>query len=336
MHIQCNLTYNKIKDMTMTMTMIPYNKKFVPYPFGLNNSGAICWFNSLIQSLLSCSSFNELCISDDKYKQNAILSEYLVILKYGLNLTTDNRNVFPGQNHSKIIRLIQQKQSKSKFRIKLGSGQQDADEGLKLLIDTIDNKDVLELFQIRYRAQIYCGLCKNIHHPVPSIGDPNFTVEIAMDVFHDTKEEEHANIIQKYIIQHNEYIDNNYVCTSCNKTGHKIKMAKIRLIPEVLIILFKKYTNEIRGIKVQVRALKRDIKFPQHLEFNGTRGNLKYTLVSQCEHSGALGGGHYWSISQRKQTADTTQSYNLNDTGVNPSEFRPTSNTYLVFYNYIG
>ena len=243
--------------------MIPYNKKFVSYPFGLNNSGAICWFNSLIQSLLSCSSFNELCISNDTYKQNAVINEYLIILKYGLNLTADNRNVFTGQNHSNIIRLIKQKQSKSKSRIKLGSGQQDADEGLKLLIDTINDKDVLGLFQIRYRAQIYCALCKNIHHSNPGIGDPNFTVEIAMDVFHDTKEEEHANIIQKYIIQHNEYIDNNYVCTFCKKTGHKIKMAKIKMIPEVLILLFKKYTNEINCKKVQVRALKKNIKFPK-------------------------------------------------------------------------
>ncbi len=312
--------------------MIPYNKKFVPYPFGLHNSGAICWFNSLIQSLLSCSSFNELCLSDDKYKQNNILSEYITILQYGLGLSNDNRNVFPGQNHSKIIALIRQSQHKSKSRVKLGSGQQDADEGLKLLIDAIDNRDVLELFQIRYRAHIYCGLCKNIHHSNPDVGDPNYTVEIAMDIFNDKKEEDHANIIQKYIIEHNEFIDNDYICPSCNKPGPKMKIAKIKLIPEVLIILFKKYTNEINGRTVQVQALKKNIKFPKYLEFN--RGGLKYTLVSQCEHSGALGGGHYWAVSQRKQTMDILQSYNLNDTGVNPAEFRSTANTYLVFYNY--
>lgn len=313
--------------------MIPYNKKFVPHPFGLSNSGAICWFNSLLQSLLSCSSFNETLINNEhKYKSNRILSNYITILKHGLQSNQIRR--FTGQNHAQIINIIRQQQAKSKSKVKFGSGQQDADEGLKLLIDAISDKTIVELFQIRYRGYIRCKSCDYRHQSRQDIGDPNFTIEIAMDIFDDIKEDKHADIIQKYVICHNEFIDGNYVCIQCNTKGNADKIAKLAMTPEVLILLFKKYTNQIKGKKVVVQAVKKDIKFPNRLEFN--RGTLKYNLVSQCEHSGGLGGGHYWAISQRKTKEDELETFNLNDSSVGSATFGSTSNTYMLFYHYMS
>lgn len=49
----------------MNYELSKYQEKFIPKVIiGLNNTGAICWFNSLLQSLISLSSFNEHMINN--------------------------------------------------------------------------------------------------------------------------------------------------------------------------------------------------------------------------------------------------------------------------------
>jgi len=311
------------------MELIAYDKNFVPHPFGLTNSGAICWFNSLLQSLLSCSSLNKIVIENhhqSKFASNEILNHYLKLLQYGLD-NDKSRQVFTGQDHVQIINIIIKKQAQSKFKRKLGSGNQDADEGFKLAIDTIRNKSITELFQLRYRGFITCNLCKNTHESTPNLGDLNITIDIAMDIFDGKPSEKHAEIIQKYIIYHDEYLDDNYTCLHCKSKGNKIKFAKLTMLPEILVLLFKKYTSKGGS----VRAVKQNITFPQVLSFTRKGGGkTKYQLISQCEHSGSLGGGHYWAISLRKNGI-----FNLNDSGFSAANFSPSAGTYLVFYHYV-
>ena len=308
------------------MELIAYDKNFVPYPFGLTNSGAICWFNSLLQSLLSCSSLNKTIIENQhqtKFASNEILKHYLKLLQYGLD-NDKPRQVFLDQDHVQIINIIIKKQEKSKFKRKLGSGNQDADEGFKLVIDAIKNKSITQLFQLRYRGFITCNLCKHTHESTPNMGDLNITIDIAMDIFDGKPADKHAEIIQKYIIYHDEYLDDNYTCIKCKLKGNKLKYAKLTMLPEMLVLLFKKYTSAGGS----VRAIKQNITFPQSLSFS--RGKKKYQLISQCEHSGSLGGGHYWAISSRKNGT-----FNLNDSGTSITNFSPSIGTYLVFYHYV-
>ena len=53
--------------------MEPYNKKFVPTALGSYNT-AICWLNSLMQSLLSCPSFTKQVLEsqNDLEKQKLV------------------------------------------------------------------------------------------------------------------------------------------------------------------------------------------------------------------------------------------------------------------------
>lgn len=311
----------------MNTELISYNTKFVPHPFGLTNSGAICWFNSLIQSLLSCSSLNETLIKNEsKFKSNSILNHYQNILKFGLTSNMDKVNstnkIFTGQDHVAIIELIKKIQKQSLFKVKLSSGNQDANEGLVLIIDAINNQTITELFQLRYRTFIRCLSCKHTHESSSTNGDINVTIDIAMDIF-DEKANDHQIIIQNYISNHNEYIDNGYVCTNCNVVGNSVRVARLTMLPEILVLLFKKYTN----VKSRTTAVKKNIKFPEHLTFNENK--LNYKLVAHCEHSGSLGGGHYWAVALRQAGI-----YNLNDTSTTISKFNSTPGSYLVFYHY--
>jgi len=321
-----------------------YNSDYIPDSFGLQNTGAICYFNSLVQSLLSCPSLNEHILKNiDRYKSNVILQYYIKLLRSirskSIDFDSDDtsqRQTRPSTRaHIQMVNTLIQIQQKTTFNVKFGTGQQDASEGLNLLLDAINDKPVMELFQVRYREHIICKTCNHKHI---SASHPYLPIDIALDVFDKKRSTEHSKIIEKYILKHNEYIDDAYRCTNstCQISGNKLKYVMLTMVPEIIIISFKKFagvgpmkkTKDGRNIR-NTSAIKKCIQFPMKLSFNG--GKLNYEIVSQCEQSGGIGGGHYWAISKRKDKV-----YNFNDTSVSSAAFNPTANTYMVFYHVIS
>jgi len=105
----------------------------------------------------------------------------------------------------------------------------------------------------------------------------------------------------------------------CGNSENKIKISYISMLPEIIPIIFTKYNK------------KTIINFPEFLTFNKLGGGeLKYKLVAQSEHSGSMGGGHYYAIAQRKDDV-----YLFNDGSYSKNNFNPTLNTYMIFYHYI-
>jgi ubiquitin C-terminal hydrolase len=127
-----------------------------------------------------------------------------------------------------------------------------------------------------------------------------------------------------FLAKQSGYVDKFYICPECKKDGEKYKISYLLMVPEVLVILSKKYTVD--------RKLHINTEFPKTLEFAGLTSDskLKYEAVSQIEHSGNLDSGHYWSISRRNDGW-----YKLNDNSVTKAEFKPTENTYIVFYHLV-
>ena len=330
----------------MTTMMYSYNSDYIPDSFGLQNTGAICYFNSLVQSLLSCSSLNEHILKNiDRYKSNIILQHYIKLLRSIRSKSIDFDSKDPSQRqtrsfsdaHIQMVNTLIQIQQKTTFNVKFGTGQQDASEGLNLLLDAIHDQDVMELFQVRYSEYIECKTCDHKHE---SAADPYLPIDIALDIFDKKHPTEHSKIIEKYILEHNEYIDDAYLCTNrdCQIAGNKLKYVRLKMSPEIIIISFKKFagvgpmkkTNDGRNIR-NTSAVKKCIQFPMKLSFPSFGGKLNYEIVSQCEQSGGIGGGHYWAISKRKDKV-----YNFNDTSVSSAAFNPTANTYMVFYHVIS
>ena len=63
-------------------TLIPYNAGSNLLPFGFRNLGVTCYFNALVQSLLSCTSFMEEIMQDKKkYKTNPVSNTLIEIIK---------------------------------------------------------------------------------------------------------------------------------------------------------------------------------------------------------------------------------------------------------------
>ena len=308
--------------------LIRYNPKFELNPVGFHNKGATCYFNAMIQSLLSCTSFISVIVSDKKkYNENPITKAFIDIIE---NSKTKPNSVYMiSSNIWDIMMDILSKKNKSNMFMQL-SGQQCAREGFHYLLDSIDSlRDIQNLFIHRYNTLIKCFDCDKCVSDVKRVNNlfevqPELKNE-QIDKFkkyHNGDIDPDGNILMdRFLEKQFGYVDKDFICPKCKMKGEKLTVDCLVMVPEILVVLSKKYSN---GQKLDIYT-----NFPEYMEFtSNTENRLKYSAVSQIEHAGGLNGGHYWAICKRAGGW-----YNLNDSSISPGEFKPTNNTYMVFYH---
>lgn len=306
------------------MDLITYEEKHVPDGQGFVNLGATCYFNSLLQCLLSCPSIYQTLdsIRDKEHvKQNRLAQNLLKLWDSALKGEPIYNLCVPIWRD---IIAISQRQNN---RVRMNSGQQDAHEGLMMFLDAMETiPEVRRLFEHRHRIQVFCDLCKEC---VIDKKETNLVFEAQQDLkteqlekFKDIDEFYNTNMsLNDFLRKQNGYIDENHLCEKCGKKCEKFKTTTLTMIPEILPVVFKKYTH------------KSITPFPATLEFvsKGSQTKLIYKLVAQSEHSGTMMGGHYWAVGLRKSGWQT-----LNDSSVSQGRAGPTLSTYMVFYHYTG
>ena len=294
------------------MDFIFYDNTVIPEANGFINMGNTCYFNSLMQCILSCSSIYQVLKN-----KNDILSKMIT-------------NLFETQSNETLRLIWNYIISRSKNRkdiIKLDhSSQHDMNEGLMLLLESLDNiPEFNRLFEHRYQIDIFCPKCKFV--------STNYQHNKIFEVQSDLKMaqvDEFKNIdkyfnkilhINDFLKIQNSYIED-YVCTKCKDSNIKFKSTRLKMIPEILPIVIKKYYS------------KEITPFPEYLYFIGSdaKSKIVYRLVAQSEHSGSQSGGHYWARALRKNN----KWYNLNDSSVSHSNPESTINTYMLFYHVMN
>lgn len=297
------------------MDFLFYNEKYTVVPSGFQNTGVICYFNSLLQSLLSCTALNQYMINTpinytNKLGQpttkNIVWKTYQDMIKGMLTTPNSKWSVIMWEV---LINYLKKNNKHENF----GKGQEDAHEGLVILLDAMNDKNIDRLFDHRFRTTIKCNFCDK----VCSITMDESTV---IDVYPEELDEK--NSLEQYIKKYNPIMDENYICShkDCMKRGNKNQERNITMLPEIIILQFKKYNNKTL------------VKFPEQIDFSSINNkNIIYKLVSQIEHSGNKNGGHYWSISLREHE----KIYNFNDTSIIDAVWNPTNNTYMAFYHII-
>jgi hypothetical protein len=108
---------------------------------------------------------------------------------------------------------------------------------------------------------------------------------------------------------------------------------RLAMIPEIMFCMFNLY----EGFGGAHRAR----YFPPALWIPAIAGgDYEFRVVAQVEHWGGLGGGPDWARGLRADPdpagAKKLSVFQLNDMGVQPSQFAPSANTYIVVYNYAG
>jgi ubiquitin C-terminal hydrolase len=327
------------------MNLIKYNAAYELPAFGLNNMGATCYFNAMLQSLLSCTAFAETIIQhkgDIKYENHPITKTLMEIIEYARDPLKSQLDVFNNLKGSSPIlwRLMARylcKKNKVPIR-EFMTGQQCAREGYHCLLDSLGKfPKIQKLFLHRYKSMILCAECENwvstkeCPYNIFEV-QPDLKTE-QLDIFRTPMKKEQGNksIVKTRVCETpmNDFLEKqkSYVtefrCPKCKDTKEKYNINILVMVPEILVVLSKKY---VAGRKLNINT-----EFPETMVFNKESDNpMRYSAVSQIEHSGNLNGGHYWAICKRKDGW-----YTLNDTSVSPGAFKPTVNTYIVFYQLL-
>lgn len=309
------------QNNTSQKVLTPYDSTYALMPFGLRNTGVICYLNSFVQALMSCTSINKYFLNNEQRfieEKNDVAICYTNLIKQAItHKKTQDRGSFvldPVSLFNIIILKTREKYPNKKF----GMGQEDSGEGLHLFLDAIDDKTLYKLFMHQYIAKIWCLGCKNMISE--SIDDA-----VMLEVYQKYNPIKSDNITNQHPLNNHvfQYLSPlpDYKCL-CGKqkccTTYQISSA-----PEIITIMFHKFHQKI------------NLDFPEFMYFPSNKGYLKYKIVAKIEHSGGTSGGHYWTHGLR--TIGMRQSMViLNDTSCEQKgNVLPTANTYIIFYHYI-
>lgn len=318
------------KPVIKIPTYVTYDAKFVPWSFGFNNIGAICWGNSLIQFMLSIPSLNKTVLEcESSLSSNPFAMEYIKLVKSCIDnpVTSEQIQQPLYQNDSQLAtasasilaKLIQRAHKKGQS-CKMGMGQECADEAFTLFIEMLDCSAVDRLFNNVYELSIKCTnpSCGKI---VSSIRDKSFRIAMFDDNYITTQEQ-----FARYLKIHPSQVDF-YKCDDCgNKMAKTYRSETLKMIREVIVIIFNKY------------YVKTHKWFPQELSFGSINNTtLKYELCAKIEHSGTTSGGHYWAETKRWDENATAQDwYRMNDSHVSKATSQPTPNTFMIAYHLVA
>lgn len=299
---------------------------------GFNNTGVICWFNSLLQSLMSLTSLTEVML---EYENNFIMKPlgkaYIELIK----LSQDDKDITT--QSAKVLEAFREAlcTKKSKFLSTLQNNQECANEGFILFIDALECKRVEQIFESIYKSTIVCPICgatktervKSIQVPFytdRNIGIEDFTGYVKC----------HRSDVSDYECPGYDMVvgDAEVDASIVPKKHERVRLTKVTELAvrhgEVIVVKFNKMFNRKRS-------------YPTLLKFKGVNNTvIEYQLVSTIEHSGSVSSsysssGHYWSRGVRADHEGQRTWYNLNDTYVGLADAECNNAVSMLFYHMI-
>jgi len=320
--------------------MDAYDTTLAPRPFGLNNTGVICYLNSFLQVLAGCTAFTRTVLDNAGYVARTRTGQ--AVLQYirafaPQQLPEEGGPDISGLSARVLAALVLDLRARRPL-VRFGGGQESASEALIHLLDMMEpppgdgpdvgpepegipRSPVTELFLHRFRCDLHCRRC----HQIVSKDTDNAVV---FNLFHIDSLRDPPQTVADFskAVRLQVSATTDYGCPECKQKTEAVRIYSLSMVPEVIVCAFNLYTAFGSGAR-------RARYFPERLEFPAIdSGKLVFRLVGQVEHAGTLAGGHYWARGLR---ADG-KVYVLNDTGVSPGRFEPTPETYLLAYHYAG
>lgn len=266
-------------------------------PFGLINTGSICYFNSILQTLLSCKYvINHILTAEPVNDMQACFKKHIKSAMNGA----------PDANFSQELLMTLLKDMPNSYKY---YGQQSSSEFFLFLVDKLK---LDHLFMHRHSKLIRCNSCRQVQTKKDEA--------IHFEHFEDKP----ITDIESFFIKVERDIDD-YKCDNCaqvtnnqNTRGTCTVVTAATLIPEYLMIVYNKYFR------------KPCIPFPNQFQKKDKDGAvLKYNAIAQIEHYGSLNGGHYLCRVRR----DNNEFYECNDGGITlVNKLEATTSTYCVMY----
>jgi ubiquitin C-terminal hydrolase len=327
-----------------------YKQEFVPSPFGLNNNGAICWFNSVTQFLLGVPALNEVMLElREELQHSELAAEYIRTLDGLLPNTPEMEPITPAQFAGASGRLLNAMVSAS-GHTSLSCGQQCAAEGFTTFLQALKSTEIDNLFCNAYKRIIICKQCKE---EVSDVRDTANRINVPPTKNFASDEEQskwrlytsglpfqhpHRYAIknftsgedfQKWLMSHSA-ITHEFKCPKCNhKMSTVLRGERLTMLREVIVVSFDMID------RIDPTWFPTELSFPK---LDG--GTLSYKICGKVCWSGSVNklsdgriasGGHYWAHSLREG-----KWYCLNDGGVSQGNPHPEPSTFMVAYHLVA
>lgn len=298
---------------------IYYDSTFVPTKFGMNNTGAICWCNSIIQLMLGLPSMNRVILEcEEELRDNMFAREYIKLLKNILPNSPEfppiNTAQLAGSSAAILAAFMHQLRVRD-FKLNMGFNQECVDEAFTLFIDMFGCTRLERLFSNVYELGVTCTGCKK---KVSAVRDKSYRIQLFTSVKLADPE-----TFCSFLKIHPSECDY-FKCEGIDGCGTIMtkffRAERLKMLREIVVIIFNKFqTKDNRW-------------FPQELRFRAKehKPDLVYHLCGKIEHSGNRFGGHYWAQSLREG-----EWYRLNDTSVSRGEPEPSASTFMVAYHLV-
>lgn len=309
----------------------PFDKSFLVNPFGLNNTGVICYFNSLLQSLVSCPIFVETVLSSYEYLQQTNVGRALYV--FVLNAKNDKV-----PSSASILMALKLDMCKRLPHDKFGQSQEDSAECLIKLLNMLDDPDkisptntnvlscnpISKLFYSRYITQVVCNKCshktepKSEKHLIYRVNTTNKSI-----VQFPKNPTDFGISMVKYAS-----VTDEYKCDNCSEINTCYVTYKLTYIPEIIVVSFINiYTDEFTGHSHESYV-------PESIILPGHENDLMFKSVAQIAHYGNRSGGHYISYGLRSNN----KYYQFNDNSISAAHaqvgLKNTQNIYMSFYQF--
>jgi len=328
---------------------------------GLSNLGNTCYMNSAIQCISNTPSLTAYFITNRYQEDNntSKIEHHLVTEWKRLidGLWTNERCIITPRSFHKIVLLLSQKLG---YNVHFGNlSQNDVQEFILFMVNTLhealcskvivkitgevkndldklalkamtswkqffkDNYSIIiELFYSQLFSAIKCPDCSYIsmvfnpicYHTLPI---PNKTQNITL-----------YDCYQMFTDNEKLDGDNMWKCDKCNEYKCANKRLLLWTTPKILIICLKRFKN-MRKNNVLIDFPIKNLNLKNYC-IGYDKGKSIYHLYGICNHTGNVGGGHYYAYCKNKND----KWYNYNDTSV--TEIKETNlvtkNAYCLFY----
>lgn len=256
-----------------------YDSAYTLPVFGLNNTGSICWFNSILQMLFSLPAFNMCMIESESagcFDENP---EFAVIYCRIIKEIGKYNPAMKSFISSDLINAFSKDLEKRKKRAI--NGQEGAANGFIEIIQVINSKYIYDCLNNKYRRIINCEHCGQ---RVSSVDELSPMINIYRQTDFANEDD-----FQKFIKYHVSKVDK-YVCDNkkCGKVMRDFnRLEQLTMLREVIIFSFN--TGMKRWYPGKMSIISAGMKM------------LRYILVAQIEHSGSYNkithqsSGHYWA-----------------------------------------
>lgn len=259
-----------------------------PYLYGAHgiiNSGNKCYFNSMIQVLISCPFINKFMQSSE----TPLAKEYSELVKGNKSIISD---------------IYMQMKKYNKGALIEANSQEDAHEALIAFMEVVERCD----------KKLYTSIYNCLFHRLCQVLMCKTCGKATVDKFEELMFhfDNNCSKIQEYICD--EEVEHKCVNCSPNVNIKHTKSQKISRLGPIIFIAYKQYTQKQKPF-IQHRFTFNNI--------DGESIHM-YELVAQIQHSGTQQGGHYYSICRRNDgiyVLNDSSVSRINDFGIDANTY---------------